>query len=527
MANKSSDTLFQLIHSLQKAEKRHFKLYIKRNSSNADLKIIQLFDAIDKLDEYNEAVLLKRLPDIQKQQLSNLKAYLYKQILAALRLLKTHESLDLQLTEQIDYAHILYKKGLFRQALALIDKAKQIARINQKFNFLVPAIALEKRIESLHITRSSETRAEDLSRESLEISDHIHYTTILSNLSLQLYGWYIKYGHSLKAEDEQTIIHFMKENVPDNVWQQTGFYERLYLYQSYTWYHFIRQNFTLYYKYAQKWVDLFNEDPTRKRIETRQYNKRLYSPRNSHFVNHQVEKSAEVLHEFEAFAASERVQSSENFNIQAFLYIAQAKINHYFMTGEFDKGVKLIPEMEQKLGQYSSLIDRHRVLVLNYKFATLLFGTGNYAGAIDYLMKIINEDSDLRYDLQSYARILHLFAHVELGNQELVKHLSKSVYRFMQQLKNLTVVEEALVKFLRNKVELKGRELKKALEELHANIKAYEKNRYETRAFAYFDIISWLEARINNTTMSEVITKKHQLYLEASTQQKKQPKLVA
>jgi len=223
----------------------------------------------------------------------------------------------------------------------------------------------------------------------------------------------------------------------------------------------------------------------------------------------------------------ERVQSSEKFNIPAFLYSVQAKINHYFMTREVDKGVKLIPEMEQKLGQYSSLIDRHRVLVLNYKFATLLFGTGNYAGAIDYLMKIINEDSDLRYDLQSYARILHLFAHVELGNQELVKHLSKSVYRFMQQLKNLTVVEEALVKFLRNKVELKGRELKKALEELHANIKAYEKNRYETRAFAYFDIISWLEARINNTTMSEVITKKHQLYLEASTQQKKQPKLVA
>jgi len=56
MANKSSDTLFQLIHSLQKAEKRHFKLYIKRNSSNADLKFIQLFDAIDKLDEYNKAL---------------------------------------------------------------------------------------------------------------------------------------------------------------------------------------------------------------------------------------------------------------------------------------------------------------------------------------------------------------------------------------------------------------------------------------------------------------------------------------
>ncbi len=527
MANKSSDTLFQLIHSLQKAEKRHFKLYVKRNSSNADLKIIHLFDAIDKLEEYNETIVLKRLPEISKQQLPNLKAYLYKQILAALRLLKTHESLDLQLTEQIDYAHILYKKGLFKQALALIDKAKHTARVNQKFTFLLPAIALEKRIESLHITRSSETRAEDLSKESLEISAHIHYTSVLSNLSLQLYAWYIKYGHSLKEEDEHTVIEFMKQNLPADVWKQTGFYERLYLYQSYTWYHFIRQNFTLYYKYAQKWVDLFNEEPSRKRIETGHFIKGLHYLVNSHFVNHQIEKSAQVLEQFEAFAATERVQSNENFTIQAFLYIAQAKINHYFMTGEFDKGVQMIRGMEEKLGQYSSVIDRHRVLVLNYKFATLKFGTGDYSGAIDYLMKIINDESDLRYDLQSYARILHLFAHVELGNQDLVKHLAKSVYRFMQQLKNLTVVEEELVKFLRNKVELKGKEFKAELEALHARIKAYEKNRFETRAFAYFDIISWLEARINNTTMSEVITKKYRQHLQQVAEQKKQPKLVA
>jgi hypothetical protein len=527
MANKSSDTLFQLIHSLQKAEKRHFKLYAKRNSSNSDLKIIQLFDALDKMADYNEALLLKRVPEIQKQQLSNLKAYLYKQILAALRLLKTHESLDLQLTEQIDYAHILYKKGLFKQALALIDKSKQIARANQKFTFLVPAIALEKRIESLHITRSSETRAEDLSKESLDISNHIHYTTVLSNLSLQLYSWYIKYGHSLKAEEEQTIIEFMKANVPADVWQQTGFYERLYLYQSYTWYHFIRQNFTLYFKYAQKWVDLFNEEPSRKRIETGHFIKGMHYLVNSHFVNHQINKSAQVLEDFEALAATERVQTNENFSIQAFLYISQGKINHYFMTGEFEKGVMLIPAMEDKLLEYAPIIDRHRVLVLNYKFATLLFGTGNYSAAIDYLQKIINDDSDLRYDLQSYARILHLFAHVELGNEELVKNLAKSVYRFMQQLKNMTVVEEELVKFLRNKVGLKGKELKKALEDLLAKIKAYEKNRFETRAFAYFDIISWLEARINNTTMSEVIKKKNQVEQEQSLQIKKQPKTVA
>ncbi|RYZ26712.1 MAG: hypothetical protein EOO10_14805, partial [Chitinophagaceae bacterium] len=106
MSKRSQDILFQLIRSLEKAEKRHFKLFIKRNSSNENLKIIQLFDALDKMDEYDEDKLLKKLPSVQKIQLSNLKSHLYKQILASLRLLKSSDSLDLQLNEQFDYAHI-------------------------------------------------------------------------------------------------------------------------------------------------------------------------------------------------------------------------------------------------------------------------------------------------------------------------------------------------------------------------------------------------------------------------------------
>jgi hypothetical protein len=509
MSKLSPDTLFQLIHSLQKAEKRHFKLYIKRNSANEDLKILRLFDAIDKQDEYDENLLLKKLPGIQKQQLSNLKSHLYKQILAALRLLKSSDSIDLQLNEYFDYAHILYKKGLFHQSLVIIEKAKQLAKTNQKFNFLIPALALEKRIESLHITRSSEDRAESLSAESLEVSTHIHYITILSNLSLQLYAWYIKYGHALNESEEKIVVKFMKENVPEEAWEQTGFYERLYLYQSYTWYHFIRQNFLLYYKYAQKWVDLFNEDVTRKRVETGHYIKGLHYLVNAHFILHNLKKSEVVIKNFDDFASTARVQEHENFRIQSFLYTTQGKINYYLMTGEFDKGVKLIPDVEEKLMGYAHIIDRHRVLVLNYKFATLYFGRGDYSKAIDYLQKIINDPSNLRNDLQSYARLLHLFAHLELGNYDLVTHLSKSVYRFMKQLKNLTGVEEEILKFLRNKEELKGNKLKQEFGKLLKAIKAMENNRFETRAFAYFDLISWIESKLENKTMAEIIASKN------------------
>jgi hypothetical protein len=60
MSNRFSDILFQLVHSLEKSEKRHFKLYIKRSSAKQDLKIIQLFDALDKLQEYDEKVVVEK-----------------------------------------------------------------------------------------------------------------------------------------------------------------------------------------------------------------------------------------------------------------------------------------------------------------------------------------------------------------------------------------------------------------------------------------------------------------------------------
>ena len=85
MPNRATDILFQLIKSLEKAEKRHFKLYIKRSSSKEELKIVRLFDVLDKQKEYDDKALVKKLDDVTRPQLANLKTHLYKQILASLR----------------------------------------------------------------------------------------------------------------------------------------------------------------------------------------------------------------------------------------------------------------------------------------------------------------------------------------------------------------------------------------------------------------------------------------------------------
>jgi hypothetical protein len=509
MSKRSQDILFQLIRSLEKAEKRHFKLFIKRNSSNENLKIVQLFDALDKMEEYEEDKLLKRLPSVQKIQLSNLKAHLYKQILASLRLLKSSDSLDLQLNEQFDYAHILYKKGLFLQSLKLLEKAKEVAKAHHKFSFLTQAISLEKRIESLHITRSMQDRAESLSAEAIQVSTHINMVTRLSNLAIQLYSWYIKNGHTRNEDDEQAIRLFMKEHLPTDAWTQTGFYERLYLYQSYSWYTFIRQDFIMYYRHTQKWVDLFEEFPLMKRVETGHYIKGVHNLLNAHFDLRNHLKLEETLQQLEAFALTERVQENENFRIQSFLYIAQAKINQHFLQGTFSEGLALVPSIEAKLKEYALFIDPHRVMVLQYKIASLYFGYGDFDTCVDYLQKIINDDVGLRYDLQCYARLQHLLAHYEFGNYELVEYLSRSVYRFMAKMKNLTLLEEEILKFLRRSFSISPDKMKDELQRFLQRIKKFERSRLQTRVFVYLDIISWAEGKVYNKPVAEIIQQKY------------------
>jgi hypothetical protein len=82
----------------------------------------------------------------------------------------------------------------------------------------------------------------------------------------------------------------------------------------------------------------------------------------------------------------------------------------------------------------------------------------------------------------------------------------------MSKLKNFTAVEEAMLQFLRQSITIQPKHVGKGLKALLAKIKHLEKNRFQTRAFAYLDVISWLEAKLSGQTMDQVIQQK---YLES------------
>jgi hypothetical protein len=508
MSNKSTDALFQLIKSLEKSEKRNFKLYAKRNNAAEELKTVLLFDALDRMEEYDEAALLRKHRAIQKRQLSNLKASLYKQILSSLRILHDDQHIDIMLNELMSYARILYNKGLHQQSLRTLDRLKAQALEYHQFTFYQQALFFEKKIEAMHITRSGESKAELLVEESNGVRDRLHMVSDLSNLSLLLYRWFIQHGHARNAKDEAAVDQYFKQYLPVGAQKAKGFYEELYTHQCFCWIAFIKQRYLQYYRYAQKWVQVFDRYPTMKSVEAVAYMKGLHHLAGAYYALAELEKFQQTLDILESFAASTAVQAQRNAAAQAFVYVYMEKINHQFITGQFTEGLKGIPAIEAGLTAFAPQLDRHQVLLFYYKLACLYFGSGRNEEAIDYLNKIIHWKVDLRTDLQCYARLLHLIAHYELGNHTLLEYLIKSVYRFMAKMENLSLVEEALFDFLRQSFHIRPRETKAAFEALLTKLRKLQQNRFETRAFAYLDVISWLESKIAGKKVEDVIAQK-------------------
>ena len=259
MTNAHKDALFVLVKSLSKSEKRQFKLYVGRLGVNTDAKFLALFNLMDKIKVYDEKLILEN-GIVKKAQLSNLKAHLYKQILVSLRLNPVNQNIRVQIREQLDFATILYQKGLYKQSLKILDKAKATAIENEEKNVAYEIVEFEKLIETQYITRSIPDRADELAVQAKQLSAQNVITSKLSNLALQLYGQMLKIGYVRSDEDIKRVQKYFEKHMPKYNIEDLGFREKLWLYKAHLWYSFLTQDFLSCYKYSSKWVDLFYEN---------------------------------------------------------------------------------------------------------------------------------------------------------------------------------------------------------------------------------------------------------------------------
>src|SRR5690606_31812970 len=181
-----SEQLFTIIKSLSKAEKRNFRLYVQRLPSNENVQYVRLFDILDKADDYDEKAVLAKMGNLGKAQFVNIKRHLYTQILKSLRLI-FEDIRSIKVREQIDFAHILYSKGLYLQAYKLLERVKESLPGSGHELLRLEVIEFEKFIEERHITRSrkKQGKVQSLLLESEVQIGQVSNQVMLSNLKIK------------------------------------------------------------------------------------------------------------------------------------------------------------------------------------------------------------------------------------------------------------------------------------------------------------------------------------------------------
>ena len=503
------DNLFSLVKSLTKSEKRQFKLYVGRLGVNSDSKFLKLFNLLDKAKAYNESSILKT-GIVKKTQLANVKAHLYKQVLISLKLNPSHQNIRLQIREQLDFASILYHKGLYKQSLKILDKAKELAIVNEEKNSAFEIVELEKIIEAQYITRSISTRADELAIQAKELSAQNVIASKLSNLSLQLYSIILKTGYVKNEKESKMVTKYFNDRLPKFNLKNVGFREKLWFYKAHLWYSFLMQDFLNCYKYASKWVNLFHQNPSMINLNPVFYLKgNNYLLESIYFIRNKP-KFVKKLEHFKITVNNTKFNKDENVSTLIFLYTNFHTINQYFIDGSFDEGLELIPQIEKELTDFKDRIDPHHKMIFYYKFASLHFGAGNNKTCIKYLDKIIsNKSLSMREDLLCFSRVLNLVAHYEAGLDYHLETLLRSTYKFLIKMNDLHEVQKEMIKFIRGLQDIYPHDLKNAFKDLVSTLKTYEDHPFERRAFLYLDIISWLESKIQNKPVGQIIRDKY------------------
>ena len=101
---------------------------------------------------------------------------------------------------------------------------------------------------------------------------------------------------------------------------------------------------------------------------------------------------------------------------------------------------------------------------------------------------------------------------------DVIDYYIRSTYRFLAKKYDLRLYQKYILNFLKKLDKSQTEEdLRYEFSELKQNLNTLKDRPYERRAFIYFDIISWLESKIERRTIGEVIRQKSRVSLDLNS----------
>jgi hypothetical protein len=509
----SSNQLFQLIQSMSKSEKRYFKLFAGRHTIGEKNYYLELFDAVDKQSgEYDEAAILKRFEGSKMaKNLSSVKVQLTNLILRSLRQYKGSKKKKYDVRSYLDYADILFEKGLYGHGQKVLQKAKKIAI---DYDLLV---ALDEISIMEHKIAVKTFDLEELQRcikedhpESRKVRELNNMMAEFESLAARLRVVSIesKYYPNLKTVElrnimQHPLLQIQVANLP--------YLGQIEWYDIWSLYHVIRGDFEKAYDLRSHALAL---------LEQKQ-NKIHDSPQT--WIHHarRMLILLGTFHRYKEFDAEmvrvrnfikEIPEDKKTTNLKTEIYttIYIAALDIDIDRGLFERGAEFAKEVETGFKDLVYQISTDGQIVLYYNLFYVYFGNREYSKALRWLNQILNNNyGNIRLDIQCYARIVNIILHYELGNHELIAGLVRSSDRFISKHDLKKDFESA---FLRNAVKYLQEPFNKNMREpFQKHITILEEitsDPSRTRALEFFDVICWLRSRVEGRTFAELMREK-------------------
>ncbi len=170
--------LYDLVKSLTKNEKIHFKRYVNSQAGKSDKNYLKIYDAIESLKSYDKEVLpnLFKGTTIEKYQSSEVK-YLNEKILLSISTYNQNKSKRNKIQKGILMLEVLSAKGFKKEALKKLKVLKSSAYKQEEFTAILRLIELEEIILFKQGIIGYKDKLEKLEQQRTEIN------TIIQNLN--------------------------------------------------------------------------------------------------------------------------------------------------------------------------------------------------------------------------------------------------------------------------------------------------------------------------------------------------------
>lgn len=501
-----SESLIQLINSLTKQEKKEFSIYI---SNKPEKDYIFLFRLIDdkKISDPEELkqCFLKAKPT---SSFNTVVIYLFDLLIEILTELRTEQDSYYLLFNELLHARVLYEKSMYQECFQVLKKVKEKAVYYENHFALLVAQRLELNyLLTLDFEEVDEKKLLNKQYKMNNTLKNIRQLNEQSSLYELLKLRMLNRGASRSLEETQKLDDLVTSEISIVASAGVENFE-------------IKKNHQLfqanYFVTVGDYRAAFNSFVELNKLF--EENTHLWNNPPVYYLM-TVEgmlESLRIMHNYEGMdyfiGKLEKLSSpSSSFQLNVTYVIFIYRLFSYIDRGEFEQAGLWIAEHQASLIDKMALLKEQQQAEMSLYVALIHLGNGEYRKARKRLSTTIGRGHLYSLPLFRTIRIVNVMIHYELGDVDYIQSEVRSIKREMSKNKGYNLkVESFLLKFLNYSfVNTDRKKRARIWESMAEEVHALYADKYETQILRKFDFVAWVEAKIFEVPLSDILKREH------------------